>query len=353
VADASVTERAAVYLDASRPLDALRLLGPYLASAPEDVRALCLHARALVDSGDARRGAESARRAVSLAPEDEWAWRVLALAESDAGNHHAAAGAAARARELAPLTWQTHMQAASVDLVAGTATRATLAAALRAVELAPHQAVTHFMVGNVHLAQHSPKDAEKAFRRALALDPQMESARNNLAVASMRQGATGAAAAGFVDVLAANPVSDLARRNVLAAVAATVNRGRILLGAGVVASVVLRNASIAAAEGSSSVAALDAKVATILVVIAIGLGWTVLGVRFVAGAGIRLRQILRAAWRFDRWICWIALLGVAVYAALIVTAVSPTGSSGVWLTGALLCYAVLILCTYIRRSRQH
>jgi tetratricopeptide (TPR) repeat protein len=349
VPGASVTQRAGVYLDAGRPLEALRLLGPHLASQPEDVHALCLQARARVDSGDAAGGVESARRAISLAPENEWAWRLLAIAESDAGNHAVAVDAAARAREIAPLTWQTHVQVAAVDIKAGTVTRDTLAAALRAVELAPENAHTHLTVGNVHLAQKSLKDAEAAFRRALALDPQLESARNNLAVASLRQGATGTAAASFVDILAANPASDLARRNVLAAIAATVARGRILLGAGVLGSVALRNASLSA---SSSAAAVDTRFATILVVIAIGVGWTVLGVRFVAGAGIRLKQILRAAWRFDRWICWISLIGLASYCALIVAAVSPAATSGTWVTAAVLSYAVLIGCTFVRRAKR-
>ncbi|MGN6760656.1 MAG: tetratricopeptide repeat protein [Leifsonia sp.] len=351
-ADTGDRERAAVYLDADRPQDALRLLGPYLASAPEDVRALCLYARALVHAGDARRGVETARRAVSLAPDGEWAWRVLAFAESQAGNHQAAVGAAARARAIAPMNWLTHLQVATVELKARTVTPDTLAAALRAVEMAPDEAIAHYTVGNVLLAQKAPKDAEQAFRRALALDPHMTSAQNNLAIASMHQGATGVAAAGFVDILAANPASDLARRNVLAAIGATVARLRILLGAGVLASFALRNASLSADGADSFASAIDVRLATIVVVLVIGIGWTVLAIRFVAGAGIRMKQILRAAWRFDRWICWIALLALVVYGSLIVAAVLQEPASGGGATAAVLCYAVLLLCTFVRRSRR-
>lgn len=346
---ANASDQALVYLDAGRPREALEVLGLHLASTPDDVRALCLTARALIDAGDRAQAAASAQRALSLSPENEWAWRLLAIARTDAGQFDAARKAAARAREIAPWNWQTHFQVAAVDVSAKHVTPATQAAASRAAELAPNEAMTHFMVGNVALANKDLTGAEKAYRRALALDPHMPAAQNNLSLVIMRRGATGAAAAGFVDILANDPTSELARRNTLAAIASTVAQARFVLGAGVIITSMVHVAALT--QGGGTGYSESAQFGGAMVAAGVGLAWIVLGVRFVAGAGVRLRRILRAAWRFDRWICWIAALALAVYAALVLAAAMPASGDG-WGQLAILLYVCLLGLTFVRRARR-
>ena len=341
---ANSVARAAVFLDAGRPDEALTLLSAHLASEPDDVRALCLITRAYVATGHAQEGVASGKRAVSLAPDSEWALRALASAFSTLGRHADAKAAAVRARELAPNSWLTHCQVASVDTTAKDITSETRVAALRAVQLAPNEPLAHYQLGNVALAMSELDSAESAYRRALALDPQMEPARNNLAIVTLRQGSAGAAAASFVDILADNPTSTLARRNTLAAISATVARARFLLGAGVVAANLMWNITHGQGEGSGQAGIIAAAAA-------VGLGWIVLTVNFVAGAGFRLRYILRAVWRFDRTQCGIVLVALVVYASLVVAAAEPQAAA-FWIATSIVLYFGLFLFSVARRNAR-
>lgn len=312
------------------------------------MRALILAARAETASGNAVRGVEHAQRALSLSPDNEWAWRVLALALSDAGRFDDARDAAARATALAPDNWRAHLQAAAVDVKAQTVTFETQAAATRAVQLAPNEPLTHLTLGNVALAKGYLNAAEDAYRRALALDPQLESARNNLAVVSLRQGSLGEAAAGFVDLLSDSPTSVQARGNLLASVARMLARVRLVLGAGVFGTVLVWFTTREQAQVSDG-SALAAQLGMLLFVVGVGVAWIVLATRFVSGAGVRSRLIVRAVWRFDRRQSWTALLAAATYAVLVVAALQPTGA-GVWGMAAIVLYATLTLIA--RRGRR-
>ncbi|MEN0083377.1 MAG: tetratricopeptide repeat protein [Leifsonia sp.] len=345
MADATVHDRATLYLDAKRAEDAVAILGRHLASEPDDVKALCIMGRALCETGETEEAVRSTRRAVSLAPSDEWAWRVLALAFASNGDHTEAREAAERAIEIAPDAWRTHLQRAVVDLRAGKADFATQTAALRAVELAPGEAQTHYILGNAALARRSWDAADAAYRRALAIDPQLEAARNNLAVVALRRGDNGTASAGFVDILAQNPGSVTARRNVLAAVANTIWRARFIV-CFVVPIVALCELGWRwSPPGQRTVSHIGALSISIMLTVTVGLGLAYLVVRFTRGSGVRLRPVLRAVRVFDPLQLWIASAIVLTYAALVV---SLSADNTAWLVATAIAYVGVLAATFTR-----
>lgn len=76
---------------------------------------------------------------------------------------------------------------------------------LRATEQAPDDARAHYHLGNVYLALERFADAEASYRRALACDPALPTARNNLGNALRRQGRPLAALDCYRAVLAQRP----------------------------------------------------------------------------------------------------------------------------------------------------
>ncbi|WP_431278630.1 tetratricopeptide repeat protein [Leifsonia poae] len=349
MAGASIHDRATLYLDAKREDDAVAILARHLATEPDDVKALCLMGRALCETGNTEEAVSSTRRAVSLAPANEWAWRVLALALASNGDHIEAREAARQAVAIAPDSWRTHLQLATVDLRAGHVDFETQTAAMRAVELAPNEAHTHYTLGNVALATRSWVAADGAYRRALAIDPHLQAARNNLAIVSLRQGDNGAASAGFIDILAENPSSVTARRNVLAAASNTIWRARFIVGF-IVPVVALCELGWRWAPSSqrtlSHIGALSLGIALTVI---IGLGLIFLIVRFAMGTGARLRPVLRAVRLFDPMQLWIATGIVVTYAALVMSMITD---SGAWLSATVIAYVAVLATTYARQGRM-
>jgi tetratricopeptide (TPR) repeat protein len=87
-------------------------------------------------------------------------------------------------------------------------------AADRAVELAPLHAETHLTRGVLAGAVGNLPVAEQNYREALRLDPENAAARNNLATIELRGNNLEAATAGFAAALAENPRLQVARDNI-------------------------------------------------------------------------------------------------------------------------------------------
>lgn len=220
MSEATAVAQAQMYLGANRPKEAIRVLNSGLAENPDDVECLRLLAQAeLAASAGPEGGANAlpaAQRAVELAGQDAFAWRILSICYTRLGSHQQARDAARMARGLEPGVWVNHTVVAHADATARVITDDTRASVAAAMQLAPNQPEVHFAAG--HVAQMSRKNdlAVQHYQRTLALSPEHAGARNNLALIQMRRGNAGSAAAAFTSMLAQNPNSELALRNLRA-----------------------------------------------------------------------------------------------------------------------------------------
>jgi Flp pilus assembly protein TadD len=216
--------RAEHLLAIHRPQEALRLVGALLASEPANGAALCLAARAELAIGEPTRARDLATRAVAAQPHEEHPLRLLALAWSAMGRSDEAHDAAAAAVACAPNVWQTHYTLAHVSSGVPGMSSAALEAARRAVELAPHEADAHAVLGLVAVENKDKATAEKSLREALRLDPDHAGARNDLGRLQMLRKNHFGAASHFFHAAANDVRSDVARRNIDAALTVAVGR---------------------------------------------------------------------------------------------------------------------------------
>ncbi|HEX4442299.1 MAG TPA: tetratricopeptide repeat protein [Galbitalea sp.] len=218
--ETNVVAQAQLYLDLQRPHEALRILGAALATNPDDSATLRTLALAHLQADRGRPGGElavrAATQAVTLSPHDAFAWRILALGYSRLGRHPDARKVARTARSLAPDFWASYTLIAEVDCNAKYITTDTHAAVAEALKLAPNEPSVLFSAARVAQIDGRLSEARTLYEHVLALRPSDASARNNLALISLKRGDTGKAAAGFAGVLAQNPNSELALRNLRA-----------------------------------------------------------------------------------------------------------------------------------------
>lgn len=177
-------ERIEVLLDVGRYADAEAGVRSELALAPDSAELHFLLARALLCQGQPAPALEHTRIAASLAPESPEVLRLHARVLADTGDGAHAHTVALRALQLAPDDWRSHWTVA-FGLVFGVGGRVAIrtaeAAAHRTVTLGPHEPDAHVLYGIVRQRQEDFATAEKAFRNALALDPQHADALYNLA----------------------------------------------------------------------------------------------------------------------------------------------------------------------------
>lgn len=143
---------ARVHLAADRPVEALTAADSAVAAAPGTVGPLVVRGLALTDLGEY---AESARMA------DE----ILAIGPTDAYAQRSAAAILAGSRNGQP----------------------ALNAAWRGVELAPEEPQAHLVLGLVSARLQLFDLAERAYREALRLDPEMAEARHDMGVIRLEQ----------------------------------------------------------------------------------------------------------------------------------------------------------------------
>jgi tetratricopeptide (TPR) repeat protein len=178
---AAERKRAAALCDHLRFAEARVLLHKTVATDPQDAYAWCLLARAELGLGDSNATLQAAGRAASLAPAEEWPYRLASIALGRLGHHAEAITAAREAVRLAPESWQPYARLARELAHDKAGLLEALGAAGYAAVLAPDEAEPHVTVGVVEAAAGQQVEAEAAFRRALAIQPDHSVALNELA----------------------------------------------------------------------------------------------------------------------------------------------------------------------------
>ena len=163
------------------------LIEAQLAVRPQDAELHGLLAQCLIGLEDYRGALRVANRMLGSAPDSEWAHRICAITLDHLGGHSEAIRAASEAVRLAPDNWRTHDVYAQIacdlpDTFEDAAEYRYDAhrAAHEAVRLAPNEAEAHFTLGRVCQKRGLTRIARKAYKAALALDPEHAPARNNL-----------------------------------------------------------------------------------------------------------------------------------------------------------------------------
>jgi cytochrome c-type biogenesis protein CcmH/NrfG len=321
-------ERARMLLEAERPREALTELRASLSEDPNNAETLRLLGQALLLADRGPQGAKdaiaAAQQSLASDPDNSFAWRILSVAYTRLGSHDASRDAARTGLRLDPAEWRNHTAVAHADASAKAVGNDTLAAVSAAIRLAPNEPETHFAAGRVAGAQNKRKVAAQHYSRALELDPQHPGSRNNLAVIRMAQGDTGAAAAGFVGLLASDPNSRLALFNLRVAARRSIR----------IVNVILWFALIFATSGLGVQSYTPTR--------GIAIGVTVLAVGCIVGyflwirrkAGAYFGRFVRSIPRTDRLLAVWALVLAASVVALVIALFVPVGV-------AVIVYAVL------------
>lgn len=310
--------RARTLIDLGRHEQARAELAKALADDPASVEAWCLMAQCEQKAGDVGGMLYAAGQALASNPDSEWAHRLQALALHKLGRHDEAVHAAREATRLAPHQWQQY-----VVLVTSMIPRLDQHfaeanwAADRAVELAPLHAETHLTRGVLAGARGNLAYAEQNYREALRLDPENAAARNNLATIELRGNNLEAATAGFAAALAENPRLQVARDNI------DLVCRRVLRGARLAAQTVFIGVGFVALtyEGGPLFPEIVAGLLTVM--------WAVMVSRLVGRLAKPVRAHLRSLIRHDRRYLPTVLSTVVFIAAALAAAWMPIPVLGI------------------------
>lgn len=222
--------RARVLVDMGRWAQAVDVLGPVVAAAPDDGDAWCLLAQARLNTGDRGGALEAAGRAVRLEPDREWPHRIASVALEGQGRATEALAAAQTCVRLSPNAWQAHLQLA--DTAATLGQRAVVRQAVeRALALGPDEAEVHVLA-----ARHarSRRTAREHHRRALALEPDHSVAQHELtrlsvprlrgSMALLSPGESARATDGYAQALRSDPQQKVSQHGLAVVVGAVVFR---------------------------------------------------------------------------------------------------------------------------------
>ena len=212
-------ERAQALVGLGRFDEARSLLLDFVGREPDIAQAWCLFAQVQIATGDPKGALDAAERAAALEPGNDWPHRLRSVALQQLGDDDGSIAAAHEAVTAAPHSWQTHRRLAMALVLAKRNPDEALAAAGRAAELAPHEPDAFCTLGLAHEMRRGHAEAERCYRQALSLDPQHAASHEALArrqLATSRFGRAGnlaGAAAGFRDVVQADPRADHAAKN--------------------------------------------------------------------------------------------------------------------------------------------
>jgi tetratricopeptide (TPR) repeat protein len=324
--------RARTLIDLGRHEQAKAELAKALADDPASTEAWCLLAQCEQKAGDVNAMLYAAGQALASNPDSEWAHRLQSLALHKLNRHQEAIAAGREAVRLAPNQWQQYVVLVTAMIPRLDLFRAeAIWAADRAVELAPLHAETHLTRGVLAGAQGNLVEAERNYREALKLDPENAAARNNLATIQLRGNDLEGATAGFAAALAENPRLQVARDNI------DLVCRRVLRGARLAAQAVFVGAAFITLSSVSG-PGLPETVAGLLVVF-----WAVMVVRLVRRLAKPVRAHLRSEIRHNRRHVPI-MLSIALYlgAAL----------SAAWLPIQLVTSGVLATVVYMISDRM-
>lgn len=206
--------RARTLIDLGRHDQAKAELAKALADDPASTEAWCLLAQCEQKTGDIEAMLRASSQALASNPDSEWGHRLQALAQHKLGWHADAVRTAREAVRLAPNQWQQYVVLVTAMMPLKQLRGEAALAADRAVELAPLQSETHLTRGVLLGSMGNLVAAERNYREALRLDPENAAARNNLATIELRGNKLESATAGFAAALAENPKLQVARDNI-------------------------------------------------------------------------------------------------------------------------------------------
>ena len=166
-----------------RPAEALPHLEQVVARLPWHGTAHRLLATAHFDLGNHRQADRSIVEAIRLEPDDFRPWYELARMCHEQHDAPNALKWATRALELAP----GHPDVVNLYAVCGGPLGTTGAPAEAVLALDPEHALAHVNLGRDHLQAGDHRKAEACFRRALAIEPLMRVAREDLLLAVRRR----------------------------------------------------------------------------------------------------------------------------------------------------------------------
>lgn len=206
-------ERTRLLLGTRRWTDAAAAASRTVAVDPDRPEGWFCLAQAQLGLDDAPGALESARRGLAVRPDEEWGHRICSVALLELDRADEALLAAEEAVRIQP-QWATPLiWLARVHLRARRHQDAWEAAE-RAVRLAPQKADAHFVLG-LAAGRLGRKDvADEAHRRVLALDPTHALALNKTAERQVERGRIGAAARSLGAALAHDPQLLAARQNI-------------------------------------------------------------------------------------------------------------------------------------------
>jgi tetratricopeptide (TPR) repeat protein len=338
-------QQARAFLAINRPTEALRVLYAALASNPEDAGALRLIAQAHLDADSTiqggRQAVAAAEASLKLEPNNAFGWRIASIAYTRALRHDDARAAARRAQNLEPFGWTGHTMVAHADASSKQVTKETRAAVAEAIRIAPNEPEVYYAAGRVDAARGSGRAAAKHYERVLALNPDHSGARNNLALIHLRHGDAGRAAASFVGILATDPTSTLALRNLRATALRALRIVYLVL------AVPLFVLGPITPEDDASSPHEVTIIAVVIAAIAVGGGLSYLfWVRHKAGAyfGRFVRSVPRTDKLLTVWAAILLLNMVALVIAIFVP-VDVTIAIYAWAKGVLVVSVVVVLVT--------
>jgi Flp pilus assembly protein TadD len=228
-----VVERSVLLREAGRPMEALRILAPYLAANPDDAEGLRQAGWSYLAVKDNDSAYQSARKAVALQPENADHHLLMANVATKLGHIDLARQAVRTAMNLAPHSAVPYLSGVSVDLQARQISTGTERLARKATELAPHHAAAHRMLGSTLLELKRYSEARQEFEQALRLDPDDDAAKAELARLDLARGRTGAAAVALHAALRLDPTDKVMVFNLKVAAANAFNRAQLVLWIGV------------------------------------------------------------------------------------------------------------------------
>lgn len=336
-----VLERASTLCDLNRWSEVERLMTSVIAGDPQNSRALCFMAQALLMQGRNEESLRSARAAIACDPDDGWGYRLASMTLTRLRQHDQAIAMARAAVRLGPEDLAPLTILARALVARGGELFEARAVADRAVVLGPNVLECHLAVGVVAAADGRREDAERAFRQCLSMDPEHSGALNDLARLQLKHSGRlsadrlAEAADGFATAARADPTANVSRQNLDVVVHVFLTRANYGI---FIAAIIAGRVPVTGTGAWWRV------VPTLVVIVPI-----VFAARFVS----RLRPHLRAyLWRFilRPTVALAVIADVVAVAGLVVGAISAADSSVAFgVAGLAAVLARLIL--WVRRRR--